>query len=1610
MPTLIRLRSLALLTVSTLMLVAGAPVQAAQTSIAQVPLLNMTGTGTVKPNLMLLFDNSGSMDWAFLPDSVGYGTTYQCRARAALRDTNSSYPNTLCEPGHPPFMSADFNKVYYNPATRYQAPIKYDGSFYPDMTSAATNGWKAVYMDGFFSRSLDLDGVSGGATNATSNLLTGFPDINWCDPANTSNCRRNTATYTYPDGTFNKASTVTGNPYYYAISVAQYCSDTNLTNCVSTSVGAAAPAGYPYAVKVRWCDSVNLNNCQAKQVGNFKYPSFSTPQGAVVSYGTIAIGLSNTATLMKINSVTIPDPTTARTITSAAVTASTGTNTASKQQSVASDLASKIMSLTSLTNQYWACVRTPLGTTNVSPCSSYGITLTADNIVAVIPIDCAAANNKAVTNCVVSTDASSAGWGITVNAPAVQVSPAIPAVQAVAGVPAVQAVAAVPAIQAVAAVPAVPSTALITVSGTSSNSNQTIASVTWNGSTLATSTSIGKSKSSSSVASSIVSDIPTTANYQAYVGGNNITPACRAASTSTVCLVARTATSNPGLPAVSALGGITFSYTAGAGYVPAVPAVAYVPAVAAVAYVPAVPAVAYVPAIPAVNDQIPVATAAISAGSAPASTFQRVDIVPGTATYSRAPTRVDCVASTSSCSYTEEMTNFANWYAYYKTRMQMTKSAVGLAFAPVSGNFRIGLSRMSSSGGGGAIELKPADFAATARQTWYSTFYATSTSGSTPTRPALDNVGRMYANLTPYAYTAGNEVVQYPCQQNFILLTTDGYWNQGYTGTAVNNDNAESAARFCTAGRACVDTRAQTAPSLADIALYWYNGGSNTGTTSLRPSIDDITKPGLVSAGPGENTHLHVTTFTMGLGIDGVMNYEDDYDTAPNVGGDFYNLLTQATIGCPWNGGNAYVWPDPQVTVTSTSVSVQERVDDLWHSAINGHGKYFSASDPLSVQDGLRKAIATISVRVGAASAAATSTPNISQQDNDIFADIFTTGKWYGELSDKKIDITTGVVGSDAVWSTTNRLGLTVAASTDTRTIKMLDTATNSLKNFTYASMSSAEKAWFDNKCSLLPQCALLSTADKAIVNGGANIVDWLRGQQQYANDRVLRAYSMTTPTAGTPIPIVLGDIVSSKPAFLRGPARSYSITGYSQFKSDNAGRAPTVFTAANDGMLHAFSAATGDELWAYVPRITMQKLYRQVSTDYSINHQFTTDGSPELGDVLIGNVWKTVLVAGLNGGGRGYYALDVTDPANPVALWELCADSALCSKNDADIGLTFAAPQFGLWQGHWVVYLTSGYNNVSGVEGVAAGTTGLGYLYIVDISNGTVLKKVSTGNGSVATPSGFAKITSISSNPFTDPATTYIYGGDNQGQMFRFDLTSSTPGAVSVIKMGDAGTGQPVTARPEVTQCLETDVVAGVSTTHAQRVVLFGTGRLLDVSDTTDTTTQSLYMLKDSGTPIADIRSAAMVKQTLSLKGASSNINTYTITAAAVDLSTKDGWYVDWSLNPGERMTLDPQVVGGGINVVTTTPTSSSACSVGGSSNVYQLNVCTGSYVASDQIAGSTLSNSSAAVGFIIVRLPSGSIKMITTTAKGDTITSNVTPPFSQSPRKVGWRTVNGE
>ncbi len=1504
------------------------PAHADPTAIAQLPLLNITGSGAVKPNLMLLYDNSGSMSSTFTPDYVDDGIT--CRSRATMSGGTRG-----CRIGDPPFASPDFNKQYYNPQVRYSPPVKADGSFYQSLNRANTSAWTDVETDGFGINEIDLLGNEDDDTN----LVTGFPDLKWCDGDSNSNCSVNRAGYSFPNNSRYNAYWFTANPYYYTINVAEYCTNAAMTNCVAVAVNAAPPADYPVPAKVRWCDSTALTRCQAKYVGNFKYPRFGDISRPAIWYGTIAIGQSSGSNPMTISSVTATTEAGTQTITNVAVTASTGTNSATKQQITANALAASIIAKTGLASQFTACVRTPTGG-GVPACSSLGITLDTNNVVAVIPIGCpAGASSKAIPSCFPQSDDSRAGTVLAVNSGSA-------------------------------------TTALLTVSGSASSSKVAVLSqVSFGGVGLFTGTlSFAKGASASAVATAIRTKIGTQGNLTAYIGGTAGSGAvCQAASSTTVCLVETGGVGgkNIALGSLTNQGSLTFGTSA------------------------------------SVSDAIPATATGLGA-----TVFARTDIVSTRNSYPKEINRTDCAGAT--CTYDEEMTNFANWYGYYRTRNQMMKTAVGHAFQPINDHYNVGLVSLSTAAAEGTM-TKPRPFSGNHRRDWYSSLYAMNGSQSTPIRQALHAIGKMYANQEPYDYANGQEVVQFACQQNFTFVTTDGYWNGNAAATVVSNDNREDATRFCLKLKGCVDPSTQTANSLADVALYWYNGGSNTGTASLRPSLDDVTKTGLVPAAAGENTHLHMRTYALGLGVDGIMTYEPNYDKAVITGGDLYKVITGVTTGCPWNNNGAYIWPDPKTGDNSGSAAYQSRVDDLWHAAINGHGKYFSASDPLQVVDGLREALSTIEVKVGAAAASATSTPNISQFDNDIFSATFTTVRWYGQLTKRKIDTVTGIVGNTDIWNSSFTVGLKVSDTTDTRTIKMLEPETRTLKDFSYAAMTATEKAWFDDKCGSLSQCASLSAANRAIANGGANLVNWLRGRQQHANDTVFRAYTQTdTFGAGmtTSVPIVLGDIASAKPAFSRDPRKNYTRTGYNDFKVEHKARSGTIYAAANDGMLHAFNAANGEELWAYVPRITMKKLPVQASVNYGTNHQYTVDGSPEVSDVQIGGEWRTVLVAGLNAGGRGYYALDITDPAQPRALWETCADAAICSgdNHEPEMGLSFGNPQFGTWKNaageeRWVVFLTSGYNNIPGVDGVGSGS-GKGYIFVVDVATGAVLDRITTNSGSTTTPSGLAKITAITNNPSTDPLVTYVYGGDNLGQMWRFDFTS--PGTVRMVKMGDAGAGQPITTRPDVALCrVEVTTEEGTMVPEAQRVVAFGTGRLLDIADVGSNAVQSAYVLRDSGVALtaAQWRSETMMsKQTLA-KQTSAAGDTYTIAGANVDFGTRAGWYVDFDKNTGERINLDPKIVLGTLTAVTNVPSSSTACSVGGTSNIYELDLCTAKPVREN--AGETLSNNSAVVGFINIGLPNGETKTIATTADGKTVTKDHNPAVTKPTRRAGWRRV---
>ena len=240
-------------------------------------------------------------------------------------------------------------------------------------------------------------------------------------------------------------------------------------------------------------------------------------------------------------------------------------------------------------------------------------------------------------------------------------------------------------------------------------------------------------------------------------------------------------------------------------------------------------------------------------------------------------------------------------------------------------------------------------------------------------------------------------------------------------------------------------------------------------------------------------------------------------------------------------------------------------------------------------------------------------------------------------------------------------------------------------------------------------------------------------------------------------------------------------------------------------------------------------------------DHRFGVDGTPVIGDIYAAALagadpdkWRTLLVGGLNAGGRGFYAMDVTDPDNPDPLWELsCSTAGAVTSGLCDVGLSFGNPVIVKRpDGKWIVLVSSGYNSASGKA----------VLFVLDAYTGAVLQRIAPVSGglevgSPSAPAGLAKISAWVDRAQYDNTARYVYGGDLQGRLWKFDITPGAESAALMATLTDvSGRVQSITAPPEL--------ALNSATNH--RMVMVGSGRLLDYSDIVRPETQSVYGLVD--------------------------------------------------------------------------------------------------------------------------------------------------------------------
>jgi len=364
------------------------------------------------------------------------------------------------------------------------------------------------------------------------------------------------------------------------------------------------------------------------------------------------------------------------------------------------------------------------------------------------------------------------------------------------------------------------------------------------------------------------------------------------------------------------------------------------------------------------------------------------------------------------------------------------------------------------------------------------------------------------------------------------------------------------------------------------------------------------------------------------------------------------------------------------------------------------------------------------------------------------------------------------------------------------------------------------------------------------------------------------------------------------------------------------------------------------------------------------------------------------VLVGGLGGGGRAYFALDVTDPENPRALWEFD------TRDDEDLGYTYGNPLVTKTSdGRWVAVFASGYDNFGPGDGG-------GRLFVVDAFSGEMLDEIVADAGSSdADLTGIAKVNNFVANALVDNVTQYVYGGDLAGNLWRFDLAAGESQRLGRTA-ADAG-DRPITVRPELGR-----VKDALGVYH--RVVYFGTGRYLGFSDLeedspSNTVAQAIYAVKDSGEDLGVLGSpeSGLVQQTLDVSAVPRRIPQ----PLPVDWVEDNGWYVETPV--GERINVDPRLQLGSLVVLSNVP-DGDECMVGGGSWLYALDYRTGGAVRTqrDMAVGQWV-HSAIGTGLSLIRLPNR--KLVAVVAMGDTsvraMNVPVAPGGGADIRRVGWR-----
>jgi type IV pilus assembly protein PilY1 len=922
--------------------------------------------------------------------------------------------------------------------------------------------------------------------------------------------------------------------------------------------------------------------------------------------------------------------------------------------------------------------------------------------------------------------------------------------------------------------------------------------------------------------------------------------------------------------------------------------------------------------------------------------FQRVDLdiaKRASATYTHAWTDDTGSVQTITRSFDEEMTNYANWFAYYRTRIQAVKTVTSLSFLAKLGNtynvdnkFRVGFHRFYNDKYPTSF-VNVAAFNLPQKAAWATQLFGIDIplGQDTPTLDAISRIGDYYKNGASAQLSGATDPITLSCQKNWHMLFTDGFTHQNAlpTVTVGNADNTVTLPFGKTVAGLTVGSAwpplfvedaatATTSNSASDYATYyWATDLRTTGAMAL----DNVpAAPDVYSGDPADWQHQNFAALS--LGTEGKLPADN-----------------QSNVELALRAGTTK-WPVPYPLV---NLPDQSGVDDLWHAAINGHGRFVNAQSADELKIGIGQILGDIMSASGVRAGVGFRSVNLGTGVNYGYKVGFSPG-WSGSVIKLVIDPLTGAeqAGSD-VWSAGTQLAsqLTIVPGVkDTpwfteRNIVTMNPAGTGVP-FLWGSLSTAQQD---------------SLAPGKPVRGQA-VVEFLRGNQTLEGNKTGQLRIRKS---------VLGDIVAAQPVYVGPPNAPYldpNDPGYSTFVSSNSGRVGRVYVGANDGMMHVLDDATGNEAWAYVPKALFRgddtglgALAYQDGALPPFRHHPYVDSTPRITDVDFGGQdWHTLLVGGLGKGGKSYYAIDVTKPADVISE-ATAAGKVLWEFTDTDMGFSYGRPMIAKTRAYgWVVVVASGYDNA----------TGDGKLYFLNPRTGAQVRTpMSTGAGTATNPSGLTHIAGYTQD-YRNQLVEQIYAGDLLGNLWRFDVSDPTASNWAVEKLATlidaSGTRQPVTTPPQ----MEIDVGNGVD-----RWVFIGTGRLLHDSDLASTQIQTMYAFRDGTATTPGPIGAAVSRTTTGMLPVTDGLNGLTTTRP------DKGWYFD--MPAGERIIVPVQAALSVVGFIGTKP-QTDPCVTGQPATIYAKGFASANSVLLDPISGNltdAIDSPQGAVGLEMIIVP---------------------------------------